>query len=139
MIQGRLLRRPFLKWGMKLTCQKIYEYALALMNMTKDDADYEDSTILGMLGVMANEVLDVSNSIAQRAGRDPVLSVPPFGQMSADVPLEDKICTSVLPYGLAAKLMLEDDTTMASYFNAEYSQRAAQYAKPYLAVVEDVY
>lgn len=122
-----------------MTVKNIYLLSLALMNMTEDDADYEDSTILGMLSVMANEVLDVSNSIAKRTGRNETQNVGVFKTMSENVPLEDKICQSVLPYGLAAKLMLEDDTTMASYFNAEYNQRLAQYMKPASTSIEDVY
>lgn len=122
-----------------MTVKNIYLLSLALMNMTEDDADYEDSTILGMLSVMANEVLDVSNSIAKRAGRNETQSVSVLKTMSENVPLDDKICQSVLPYGLAAKLMLEDDTTMASYFNAEYNQRLAQYMKPASTSIEDVY
>ena len=120
-----------------MTCQKIYELALALMNMSKDDADYEDATVVGMLQVMANEVLDVSDSIKACAGKTAVLAA--LSDLQDDLPLADKVCTSVLPYGLAAKLALEDDSAMASYWNSEYHYRAAQYARPYLRQIESVY
>ena len=121
-----------------MTCQKIYELALALMNMSKDDADYEDATVLGMLQVMANEVLDVSDSIKARGAGNPS-ALAALTDLQDDLPLADKVCTSVLPYGLAAKLALEDDSAMAGYWNSEYHYRAAQYARPYLRQIESVY
>ena len=119
-----------------MTCQKIYELALALMNMSKDDADYEDATVLGMLQVMANEVLDVSDSIKACEGNTSALAA--LTDLQDDLPLADKVCTSVLPYGLAAHLLLDENPDVAAFFNQRYAELLSEYRRGIPAASEDI-
>lgn len=48
--------------------------------------------------------------------------------MNDEVDLEDDICMGVLPYGLAARLLGQEDTQMSSYFSQLYNQGLADAA-----------
>lgn len=48
-------------------------------------------------------------------------TLPRLEDMSDNVDLEDDICMGVLPYGLAARLLGQEDTQMSSYFSQLYN------------------
>jgi hypothetical protein len=49
--------------------------------------------------------------------------------MEDNVDLEDDICMGVLPYGLAARLLGQEDTQMSSYFSQLYNNALADAAE----------
>ena len=42
--------------------------------------------------------------------------------MEDELPLDDGVCRTVLPYGLAAHLLLEENPASASFFQQRYEQ-----------------
>ena len=57
-------------------------------------------------------------------GKRPIC--PEITSFTAALPLDDGICQGVLPYGLAAHLLLGEDDDKASYFNQRYEEKLAQ-------------
>ena len=43
--------------------------------------------------------------------------------MTDDVDLDDDICTGVLPYGLAARLLGQEDASLSNYFSSLYDEK----------------
>lgn len=124
-----------------MTVKGIYDLALSVMGLTQQDADQQRELELvpGMLTVLANEVKAVSDQLLRHEGKEPQQAAPVFTSIEDEVPFAQKICQSVLPYALAAKLLLEDDAARANYFNNEYLYRLALYTKPELVEIDEVW
>ena len=56
-------------------------------------------------------------------------TLPRLETMTDNVDLEDDICMGVLPYGLAARLLGQEDTQMSSYFSQLYNSGLASAAE----------
>lgn len=111
-----------------MTCKEIYELAMALMDEMKDNQspsdvpqvdysenkDYQARTP-GIVSILQTQVI----MYLKGAGAD-VDSLDPISTMDDEVDLEQDICTGVMPYGLAARLLGQEDTKMSSYFNNLY-------------------
>lgn len=111
-----------------MTCKEIYELAMALMDEMKDNQspsdvpqvdysenkDYQARTP-GIVSILQTQVI----MYLKGAGVD-VDSLDPISTMDDEVDLEQDICTGVMPYGLAARLLGQEDTKMSSYFSNLY-------------------
>ena len=54
------------------------------------------------------------------------------------IDLDDYICQSVLPYGLAAHLLMQEDLTSANYFQQRYEELKRMLEKGLPTVSEDI-
>lgn len=64
----------------------------------------------------------------KRAGAK-VQTLDPITNMTQDVDLDDDICTGVLPYGLAARLLGQEDASLSNYFSSLYDDKLASAVK----------
>jgi hypothetical protein len=55
-----------------------------------------------------------------------------------EIDLDDGICQSVLPYGLAAHLLLDENPDVAAFFNQRYSELLKEYKNSIPAAFEDI-
>ena len=109
--------------------QDIYDITMALMDEMKNDGgvdynstkDYTARTP-GILTILQAEIIIE----LKKAGADvetlDQLPKSPKG-MDSDVDLDDDICMGVLPYGLAARLLGQEGSTLSDYFSSLYSNR----------------
>lgn len=133
------------------TGQRVFDLAMGLMGAvdsagltdTADTADYKNRTLL-VLNVLRGElypfsdtytsILDV-NSVAIDGRR-------PFNAVIADfttaIDLDDVIAQSVMPYGLAAHLLLDEDPATANFFQQRYEELIVKYGKCIPSVFEDI-
>lgn len=112
-----------------MTVRKVYQAALALMgDNEREAADYEPQ-VVPLVNMMLIELFDANNSVREQAGLERLTEIPQAQELNDDVAYDLRIAGGVLPYGLAAKLSLEDSPGKASYFNGEYMERRAQHAK----------
>ena len=88
---------------------------------TADNLEYKNRT-LALLNILQQECYTLSDTYTvATAGTRPVLAK--LTSISANIGLDDGICQSVLPYGLASHLLLsEGRTTEASFFNQRYME-----------------
>ena len=109
--------------------QDIYDITMALMDEMKNDGgvdynstkDYTARTP-GILTILQAEIIIE----LKKAGADvETLDQLPKSQkgMDSDVDLDDDICMGVLPYGLAARLLGQEGSTLSDYFSSLYSNR----------------
>jgi len=112
-----------------MTCKEIYDITMALMDEMIDNPtvestpnpdypstpDYQARTP-GILTILQTQVVMYFKS----RGID-IDTLPRLEDMSDNVDLEDDICMGVLPYGLAARLLGQEDTQMSSYFSQLYN------------------
>lgn len=111
-----------------MTCHEIYDITMALMDEMIDNTtieqvpnpdypstkDYQARTP-GILTILQTEVV----MFLKTRGID-IDPLPRLETIEDNVDLEDNICMGVLPYGLAARLLGQEDTAMSSYFSQLY-------------------
>lgn len=111
------------------TAQRIFDIAMGLMAEVNDSTgatDYSDTkeykvrTLL-ILNALRGELYPYSDTYrAEGDGTRPICRfISGFGDV---VELDDYICQSVLPYGLAAQLLLDENTTAASFLQQRYEE-----------------
>jgi hypothetical protein len=129
------------------TAQDIFELAIAMMDEMDDQgrADHSDTTeyknrTLPILNILRGELYPYSDTyMIQDSGRPIAALITDF-----DVPIEldDYICQSVMPYGLAANLLVDENPSAASFYQARYEELLRQKAMKMQAAVgeiEDLY
>ena len=118
------------------TAQRVFDLAMRLMDEVNetsggtDDADtreYKVRTLL-ILNALRGELFPYSDTYAaEEPGKRPILAViQSFDQV---IGMDDYICQSVLPYGLAAQLLLDENPDSASFFQQRYEEMRMNLAK----------
>jgi hypothetical protein len=107
---------------MSTQVQDVFDKMLTLIDAVDDAdvSDYENRTI-GIINVLIGELYMYSDNwkITER-GKRPIC--PEVAEMEDIIQLDDYICRTVMPYGLAAHLMLQEDTTTAAYCQQRYDE-----------------
>ena len=125
------------------TAQQIFEMSIALMDSVSDDgkADTADNTeyknrTLAILNILRGELYPYSDTYeADDEGRPVATIIKSFDK---PVDLDDYICQSVLPYGLAAHLLLAEDPATANFFQQRYDELKNRLSIGMPAASEDI-
>ena len=125
--------------------QWIFEQAMHLMDEgsettgqadTGETAVYKNRT-LPILNVLRLECFPYSDTYAvTEPGKRPVC--PEITDFTEAIGLDDGICQGVLPYGLAAHLLLDENPSLASYFQQRYEELLNALKKGMPTVSEDI-
>lgn len=127
------------------TANWVFDRAIHLMDeqnetngktRTQDTKEYEYRT-LSILNVLRNELYPYSDTY--EVSSDGKRAVPPeLTSLEQPIYLDDALCQSVMPYGLAAHLLLGENDSMASFFNQRYMELLNQLKSRATAVWEDI-
>ena len=127
------------------TANWVFDRAIHLMDeqnetngktRTQDTKEYEYRA-LSILNVLVPELYPYSDTYEARD--DGKRSSPPeLESLEQPIDLDDSICRSVLPYGLAAHLLLGENDVMASFFNQRYAENLHGLRSRATAVWEDI-
>lgn len=121
---------------MSTTAQWVFDKAIALMDElseSKGASDYSDTQeyknrTLPILNVIRHECFTVSDQYGvppdgEEWDYSRRLTCPEIMEWTAPiVGIDDAVAQGVMPYGLAAHLLLVEDTTAASFFNQRYQE-----------------
>lgn len=117
-----------------ITAQQVYDIALVLMdevtetgNITTETPEYYRSKALNILTTLQTELLPLS------------ITPVPVTSMTQTLLVSDRTALLVLPYGLAAHLLLSDDLTLSSFLNARYDELKRKVATGGIVSTTDVY
>ena len=125
--------------------QMIFDLAMHLMDETNeatgktDTADTKEykNRALGILNVLRVEAFPYSDTYTiTEPGKRPVC--PEILDFEGPIGLDDGICQGVLPYGLAARLLLGEDDQRAGFFQQRYEEKLAQLRRELPAGAEDI-
>lgn len=131
------------------TGNDIFALAMALIDSlneqtgeadTGDNADYKVRTP-GILNVLRGELYPYSDTYrATDGGTRPISSV--IASLDDEVDLDDYICQTVMPYGLAWHLLLAEDQVAANVYLQRYQELVARLTRGLpnkSEEIEDVY
>jgi hypothetical protein len=103
---------------------------------TGDTKEYKNRTI-PILNVLRNECFPASDTYKVLSpGKRPIC--PEITNFDVKIGLDDYICQSVLPYGLAAHLLLDENPAVASFFQQRYEEALEQAKRGIPAAAEDI-
>lgn len=131
------------------TAQRVFDIAMGLMDEvnessgetdTSDTREYKVRTLL-ILNALRGELYPYSDTFpTPEGGKRPIVAV--IQTFTDIIDLDDYICQTVMPYGLAAQLLLDENPTAASFLQQRYEELRDKLAKglPQTAEeIEDVY
>lgn len=111
------------------TAQRVFDLAMGLMaevnettgaTDTSDTKEYKARTLF-ILNVLQGELYPYSDTfLATEVGKRPIL--PVIDSFDSVIGMDDYVCQSVMPYGLAAHLQLDENTANASFFMQRYEE-----------------
>lgn len=129
---------------MATTLETVLEYALANTDnldekgkyITSDNAEYRHRT-LQIANMLIGELYPFSDTYAvTKAGKRPVVTA--LTSFDDEIDLDDYICRTVLPYGLAAELFKSEDPDQAGYCLQRYQELKAELRKGVPSVAEPI-
>ncbi|MBR5559010.1 MAG: hypothetical protein IKU72_02040 [Oscillospiraceae bacterium] len=108
-----------------MTVYELLTAAAALFFET--DLSAYSEIALPFVNMILNECFEANNRIRRRSGKESLTTVPVLTSLYEQVPYEERLVRLALPYGLAAKLIYdEQDSARMNYFLSEYANRVNQ-------------
>lgn len=129
-----------------MKAQTIYDITMSLMDERKNDGSVDTNSTKdylarspGILTILQTEIILELKKVGAK-----VNSLDEIKKMDSDIDLEDDICFGIIPYGLASRLLAQEDTALSNYFASLYENAFSRYLSTFrkLAVQEkreDVY
>lgn len=111
------------------TAQRVFDLAMGMMDEvnessgatdTSDTREYKVRTLL-ILNTIRGELYPYSDTYdVEEIGKRPILT--PIMTFEDIIGMDDYICQTVMPYGLAAHLLLDENPTAAAFFQQRYEE-----------------
>ena len=126
------------------TAQWVFEAAMNIIDELDDNgvADNVDTQeykhkVLFIINILRGECYPYSDTYRQSTDktRPIAILVEDFDDV---IQLDDYICQTVLPYGLAAHLMLDENPTVASFCHQRYEELLKKLEKGFPTMSEDI-
>ena len=114
---------------MSTTARQVFNLAIALMDEMNENTGATDTTDTkeyklrtpNILNVLCGELYPYSDTYTLNTdGTRPIC--PVIETIDSTIGLDDTLCATVLPYGLAAHLLLGENNVMAGFFNQRYEE-----------------
>lgn len=122
-----------------MTGNDILDNALALMFEERQRSPDYVSYAPRILNMLLPETFGVNNQLRRLAGKEPLAAPPVISTLEEEVVYEDDLVRSVLPWGLAAWLLMGDEEGRYPDYLSMYIQQANRATQLIPEQVEDVY
>ena len=132
-----------------ITGMDVFQRAITMMDELNDSGEYnhEDTQeylnrTLSILNILQGELYFYSDTFPKwqewEMGRRPVLM--PIPDLETAIDLDDYCAGTVMPYGLAAHLLLDENPSAAGYFQQRYEEllRGLMSGRGKMTVSEDI-
>lgn len=119
---------------MPVTAKQVFDIALVHIDevletgdITADPIKYYQTKAIKILTTLQAELLPFTAAVTPLSSLDDVLMI------------SDRVALTVLPYGLAAHLLIVDDPSTASFYNARYDELKRKSPTGGIVPITDVY
>lgn len=130
-----------------ITGMDVFQRAITMMDELNDAGKYKyEDTLeyqhrtLAILNVLQNELYPYSDTYKKNSewvkGRRPVL--PSLEDLYSAIDLDDYCAGTILPYGLAAHLLMDENPSTANFFQQRYDELKASLMRGMPAESEDI-
>ena len=108
------------------TAKDVFDIAMSLMDESGADVREYEPRALHILDVLAGELYHFSDTYElKEPGKRPVIAR--ISDYNAVIDLDDFLCRSILPFGLAALLFQEENPDAANLFQQKYEEGIRNY------------
>ena len=126
------------------TAQWVFEATMTLIDELSDSgsADTSDTVeyknkMLYLINILRGELYPYSDTYRNRAdNKRPI--VDPIMNFTDIIDLDDYICQTVMPYGIAAHLMLDENPSVAAYCQQRYEELLRKLEKGFAQESQDI-
>jgi len=130
-----------------ITGMDVFQRAITMMDELNDDGKYKyedtkeyQNRTLAILNVLQNELYPYSDTYRKRQEwgrlRRPVLD--PLEDLYTEIDLDDYAAGTVLPYGLASHLLMDENPSTANFFQQRYDELKAMLMRGMPGESEDI-
>ena len=129
-----------------MTAEDIFKMTMAMIDEMTTSGELDETSVAEyraktpyILTMLQNEIIGIENRYRKESD---IIYPVPIESLEQNVQISDIKANAMLTNGLAAQLMLHEDTNLASYFNQRYEEMKAIYLKPTPSKrekIEDVY
>lgn len=111
-----------------MTVLQLYEnFVLPLLGETSQQASCYETFVPGVVTAVTFDLWELNNGFLRAQGQKPRDFLPAaLDSMDDLIPLNEALTCGVMPYGVAAFLVLEDDKQKTNYFDALYREKKLQ-------------
>ena len=130
---------------MSTTAKCVFDKAIYFMDeqnestgqtQTSDTKEYEYRSV-PILNILRHELYPISDTYAPRDdGKRPI--VREIQSLEDVIDLDDAVAQGIMPYGLAAHLLLGENDAIANYFSQRYSEMYAAALRSLPSQWEDI-
>lgn len=116
----------------------VFNSAMALADSLDDTTDYT-ARALFIINMLGQELYQYSDTKVVTSGERPLFT--PIAELTDELDLDDGLAIGVLPYGLAALLLVGEDDVKANYYQQLYEEkkRESRNVPQDFEPIEDVY
>lgn len=126
------------------TAQWVFEATMTIIDELNDAgmADHSDTReyknkVLYILNVLRGELYPYSDTYKQAQDKKrPIADI--ITSFDDVINLDDYICQTVMPYGLAAHLLIDENPTVAAFCQQRYEELLKKLEKGFAQVSEDI-
>lgn len=129
-----------------MTVEEIFKMTMAMIDEMTSTGEFDETSVAeyraktpSILTMLQNEIIGIENRYKPPTE---VIYPVPVEEMEQPLQVSDIKAATLLTNGLAAHLMLHEDTSLANFFNQRYEELKAIYLKPTpnkREKIEDVY
>lgn len=103
-----------------MTVEELYSLTKQLM-FEKPSSTIYDNYLIGNVNRLLVELFEENNNARVRNGLEKLTTIPSVSQRSDPIEMEEDYVRNVLPLGLAARFLIDDDLNKYSIFNTDYN------------------
>lgn len=122
-----------------MTAQSIFDNTLALLIVPERDAADYKSVAVPMINVVLSELFAVNNTVRIARGKPELSEIPTIASLSDEADIEPYVVYKAMLYGVASRLIADDDLQRAVYFHNLYAAGAADCCRAVNSGIIDVY
>lgn len=116
-----------------MKAQTIYDITMSLMDERKNDGSVDVNSTKdylarspGILTVLQTEIVMELKRVGAK-----ISSLSEIKKMSSEIDLDDDICFGIITYGLASRLLAQEDANLSNYFSSLYENALNRYLSDY--------
>ena len=105
-----------------MTANSIYQNSLALLGEEAGSALRLQLPAPAVISLMAAELFKINNNIRESKGLLPLSEIPSVCELDDELPFEHEVLAA-MAYGLAARLIAEEDPGRGMSFDSHYENK----------------